>query len=95
VLLARDLPQLPALLKLGSTTRTFPLKSGRLGGVQVQYGVALFRHSDGTLGELLAIRAYDRGSVVYLVGIIKDSQASSAHTDINALSAVLASAQFS
>jgi hypothetical protein len=92
--LATSLPTMPKLLKLGTASGKPKLAKTTFHGKAVQYGTIDFTRSAGTGGALLAVRAYDKGHVIYLIGVIEDSGASTANTDINQLVKVVYTTRF-
>jgi hypothetical protein len=92
--LATNLPGLPAALKLGTASGKAKIAKTTFNGKAVQYGTIDFTRSDGGSGVLLGVRAYDKGHVVYLIGVIKDDVASTANSDINQLVKVVYTTRF-
>ena len=92
--LAVNLPTLPGALKLGTATSKSRVATAKIGDQTVQYGMAGFLRSDGGSGAVLVVRAYDKGHVIYLIGVIKDSSAYTANDDTNQLVKVLYTTRF-
>jgi hypothetical protein len=92
--LATSLPTLPALLKLGTASGKPKLDKTTFNGKAVQVGVLDFTRSNGGDGTLMAVRAYNQGHVIYLIGVIEDSGASTANNDVNQLVKVVYTTRF-
>ena len=92
--LATSLPTMPKLLKLGTASGQPKFDKAKFNGKPVQFGVLGFTRSNGGEGTLVAIRGYDQGHVVYLIGVIEDSSASTANNDIKQLVKVIYSTRF-
>ena len=92
--LATSLPTMPTLLKLGAASGKPKFDKTTFNGKAVQFGVVGFTTSKGGEGTLVAVRAYDQGHVIYLIGVIEDSGASTANTDINQLVKVVYTTRF-
>ncbi len=70
------------------------MATAKIGGQTVQYGMVGFIQAAGSEGAAMAVRAYDKGHVINLVGVIKDSNAYTAKSDVNQLVAVLYTTHF-
>jgi hypothetical protein len=92
--LATSLPTMPGLLKLGTASGKPKFAKTKFNGTAVQYGILGFTTAKGGDGTLVVVRGYDQGHVVYLIGVIEDSSASTANNDINQLVKVVYTTRF-